>query len=102
MTSSNHIAWVYIITNEPITVLYCGYSTALHTRVWEHQTKQNPNSFTARYNVCKLVFYKGFNSIESAQAFEKKVKGKSREWKIRLINSMNPEWRDLSDEAKDL
>jgi putative endonuclease len=102
MPLSNHVAWVYIITNEAMTVLYCGSTTALNTRLWEHRTKQNPECFTARYDVYKLVYYKGFNSIESAQAFEMQIKGKSRAWKVRLINSMNPDWKDLTEEVREL
>jgi putative endonuclease len=102
MPFSKHIAWVYILTNDAMTVLYTGYTTELTTRLWEHRTKQNPNCFTARYDVCKLVYYKGFNSIESAEAVEKQIKGKSRVWKINLINSMNPSWNDLTKEVGNL
>jgi putative endonuclease len=98
MTLSNqtHIAWVYIFTNKAMTVLYTGYTTALATRLWEHRTHQNPNSFTTRYNIHKLVYYRGYHSVESAQAVERKIKGKGNTWKVRLINSTNPEWKELS------
>lgn len=99
MHHPENIAWVYILTNKSMTVLYTGYTTNLPTRLWEHRTKRNPGSFTARYDVCKLVYYKGFHSIESAQAVEDKLKGKNKAWKVRLINSMNPEWNDLTEEV---
>jgi putative endonuclease len=102
MPISEQIAWVYILTNEAMTVLYTGYTTALDTRLWEHRTKQNPNCFTARYNIYKLVYYRGFHSIESAQAVERQIKKRNRAWKIKLINSINPQWNDLTDEAKNL
>ena len=102
MAASIHVAWVYIITNDAKTVLYCGFSTALYARLWEHRTKQNPNCFTAKYNIYRLVYYKGYETIGSAEAVEKQIKGKSRAWKVRLINSFNPEWKDLTEEVKNL
>jgi putative endonuclease len=98
MPHRENIAWVYIITNKVMTVLYTGYTTNLRTRLWEHRTKRNPKSFSARYQVCKLLYYKGFHSIESAKDVEKKIKGKTKAWKVKLINSMNPEWNDLTDQ----
>jgi putative endonuclease len=100
MTKSEKIAWVYIITNKAMTVLYTGHTTDLQTRLWEHRTKQNPDSFTARYEVFKLLYYKGYHSIESAQAVERIIKGKTKAWKVNLINSMNPDWNDLTNELR--
>lgn len=94
-------AYVYIITNDNNTVLYTGVSTAISTRLWEHKTKRNPKSFSARYNVWKLVWYEDRTSIMDAVDREKYIKGKSRRWKEALINSMNPEWRDLTDEIRE-
>ena len=91
-------AWVYILTNDHHTVLYVGMSNAISTRLWEHRTKQNPKSFTSRYNVHKLVYYEGYELVTQAIEREHYIKGKSRKWKIDLINKLNPEWRDLSDE----
>jgi len=96
MALSENIAWVYILTNKAMTVLYTGYTTDLPTRMWEHQTQQDIKAFTARYRTFKLLYYRGYHSIASAQAVEKMIKGKKRDWKVRLINSMNPEWSDLS------
>ena len=90
-----HCAWVYILTNERQTVLYVGVTNNLETRLWEHRTKQNPKCFTARYNVNKLVYFEGFESIVEAIEREKVLKGKSRKWKVALIEKFNPGWSDL-------
>ncbi|HEY3404918.1 MAG TPA: GIY-YIG nuclease family protein [Ohtaekwangia sp.] len=95
--SSNHSAWVYILTNRYNTTLYTGITTDLSTRLWEHRTKSDPKSFTARYNLYKLVYFEGFDTIVEAVAYEKFIKGKTRNWKESLIQKLNPEWNDLSD-----
>jgi putative endonuclease len=77
-----------------VTQLYIGYTTDIRTRVWEHKTKVNPTSFTARYNVNKLIYYKGFEEIQQA----KDAEGKKRDWKEALINRFNPEWKELWDD----
>lgn len=80
-----------------MTVLYVGSTTNLRTRLWEHRSKEHPESFTARYNVCRLLYFMGYHSIESARAVERQMKGKTKAWKVSLINSFNPEWLDLTD-----
>jgi putative endonuclease len=92
----DHRYWVYILTNHRHTTLYVGVTNNLSTRLYEHRTKQNPKSFTARYNICKLVYYEGFDVITTAIAREKYMKGKSRRWKEDLIKTMNPSMEDLS------
>jgi putative endonuclease len=67
--------------------------------MWEHRTKQNIKSFTARYAVNKLVYYQGFLSVTEAQKAEKFIKGKTREWKRTLIAKNNPKWKDLTFEV---
>jgi len=94
-------AWNYILTNDHHTVLYCGMTNAISTRLWEHQTKRNPKSFTARYNIWKLVWYEGNETIVEAIKREKYIKGKTRKWKEALITSVNPEWRDLTEEVRE-
>ncbi|MBX2901856.1 MAG: GIY-YIG nuclease family protein [Cyclobacteriaceae bacterium] len=91
-------AYVYILTNKHHTVLYVGMTTDLRTRLWEHQQKINPGSFSTRYNVNLPIYYQGFDSVETAREKELYVKGKTRKWKEDLINSVNPYWNDLSDE----
>ena len=90
------IAWVYILTNDNDTTLYVGMTNDLPTRLWEHRTKQYPASFTARYNLSKLVYYEEFDTVDEALDRESFIKGKSRNWKEELINLMNKDWKDLS------
>ena len=90
-------AWVYIVTNENNNVLYAGMTNDLSMRLWEHRTKRNPGSFTARYNIYKLVYYKGFEMIDEAIKWERVIKGKTRKWKVDLIEQTNADWNDLSD-----
>ncbi len=87
--------FVYILTNKGNNVLYTGVTSDLQNRCEEHIHKKHPNSFTARYNVNKLVYYERFGSIEDAIAREKQIKGGSRQKKIDLIVKMNPFWNDL-------
>jgi putative endonuclease len=87
--------YVYIMTNFTHTVLYTGVTARIAERVCEHRTKWNPDSFTSRYNVYKLVYYRKFAEIEKAIAEEKRIKAGSRLKKLELVNSMNPEWNDL-------
>ena len=85
------------MTNENDTVLYTGVTSDLKDRVNKHKTKKHPGSFTARYNLCKLVYYEQLETIGEAIKREKQIKGGSRKKKTDLINSMNPEWKDLSE-----
>jgi putative endonuclease len=89
---------VYIMTNATHTVLYIGVTANLYTRVDDHKNKRNPESFTAKYNCCKMVYYENYSKIEEAIAYEKSLKNWHREWKINLINKLNPTWKDLIDE----
>ena len=77
------------------TVLYIGVTNNLVRRVYEHKNKVDTKSFTARYNVNKLVYYETTNSIESAIEREKQIKAGARKKKEALINAFNPEWKDL-------
>ena len=86
---------VYIMTNHNHTVLYVGVSSSLIARVWQHKNNIYVNSFTSKYKCHKLVYYNFFSTIEDAIADEKRIKGGSRKKKLELINSMNPEWKDL-------
>jgi putative endonuclease len=91
---------VYILTNIHNNVFYTGVTSNLIARIQEHRDKVYPDSFTAKYNVCKLVYYQSFPTIEEAIAEEKRIKGGNRKQKINLINSMNPEWKDLWEDVK--
>jgi putative endonuclease len=87
--------YVYIVTNKNNTVLYTGVTNNLVRRMHEHKTKFN-KGFTAKYNVCKLVYFEQFVSVKEAILREKRIKKWKREWKERLIREKNPEWIDLT------
>ena len=89
---------IYILTNKNNTVLYTGVTSDLRKRLYEHRNKIYASSFTTKYNVSKLVYFEVFSLIEEAIAREKQIKGGSRKKKIELIESINPEWKDLSGE----
>ncbi len=91
---------VYIMSSPDKTALYTGVTSDLPGRIWEHQNKKYPGSFTSRYNCIMLVWYKRFESIEEAIAEEKRLKGGSRLKKEALINKMNPDWLDLSGDVE--
>jgi putative endonuclease len=91
------IYYTYIVTNKNNTVLYTGVTNNLSRRIEEHRIKQNPKSFTARYNINKLVWYENYSSIVKAITREKQIKAGSRKKKLQLIEEMNPEWKDLMD-----
>ncbi len=88
---------VYLMTNPRNTVIYTGVTSDLQRRVYEHKQKL-VEGFTKKYNITKLVYYEVFDEIETAIQREKQIKGGSREKKIALIQSMNPEFRDLYEE----
>lgn len=91
---------IYILTNKVHTVLYTGVTSDLFFRIKEHKEKFYPKSFSARYNCDLLVYYEQFSSIEEAIAKEKQIKNWQRAWKINLINTINPGWKDLFEELE--
>lgn len=94
--------FTYITTNKSRTVLYIGVTSELKNRIVKHKEKFYPDSFSARYNCDILVFYREFDSMHEAIAFEKKIKGWLRKKKIALIESENKDWDDLYEkEVKD-
>ncbi len=90
-----HHYYTYIMCSESGT-LYIGMTNNLERRVYQHKTKSNPVSFTARYDVNKLVWYEVFSQVEDAISAEKRLKGKSRKYKQDLIRNDNPRFMDLS------
>ena len=82
--------YVYIITNKNKTVLYTGVTNNIKRRLQEHKEKINPNSFTAKYNVCYLLYYEHFGWIQQAIAREKEIKNLTRAKKEALIKTSNP------------
>ncbi len=91
--------FIYIITNTHNTTLYVGVTNNLQRRINEHKTKLNPKSFSAQYNLHKLVYFETFDNIVEAIAREKQLKAGSRKKKVNLIISINPDWKDLYEEA---
>jgi len=87
--------YVYIMTNRSKT-LYTGVTNDLMRRVYEHKNKLI-KGFTRKYNIRKLVYYETTDAIQAAIAREKQIKGWLRRKKIALIESVNPQWEDLSE-----
>jgi len=86
---------VYIMTGRS-DILYTGVTSELRARVNQHKNK-TVDGFTKKYNLTSLVYYEAHSDCRSAIAREKQIKGWSRAKKIALIESMNPQWRDLSE-----
>ena len=91
--------FVYISTNKRHTVLYTGVTNSIFKREDQHKNKISKNSFSARYNIEKVVYYEMCSDIRVAIAREKQIKGWVRKKKIDLINSINPEWKDFVEES---
>ena len=87
---------VYILAS-PTGTLYVGMTGQIKQRVWQHQNKL-VEGFTRKHNVTRLLYVETFGDVLSAIAREKQIKAWRREKKVRLIDSCNPEWRDLSME----
>ncbi len=87
--------YIYILTNKNNTTLYTGVTSNLSKRIYEHKNHL-VDGFTKKYNLEKLVYYEIHQTILEAIKREKQIKGGSRKKKISLINSINPEWKDLS------
>src|SRR5215213_5137438 len=88
---------IYIMTNSHNTVLYTGITNSLARRVYEHKNGLD-GIFTKKYNIQKLVYYEVGEDVHAVIAREKQIKGGSRRKKIELIDSMNPDWKDLYKE----
>ncbi|TYA86824.1 GIY-YIG nuclease family protein [Seonamhaeicola marinus] len=90
------IHYVYILTNTNNTVLYIGRTKQLKERLNQHRNN-NSKSFTGKYNVTKLVYFETTKYVNNSIKRERQLKKWNREWKISLINSLNPDWKDLSE-----
>ena len=93
---------MYLHHNQSIynKVLYTGITSELRARIREYKTK--PDSFTAKYNCNKIVWYETFSRIKEAIEREKQIKGGSRKDKQLLVKNLNPTWKDLWEDIQDL
>jgi putative endonuclease len=91
------LSFVYILTNSPYGTLYVGSTTDLVKRVWQHR-RGVFDGFTKQYHVSTLVWYEQHTDIMEAGLREKQIKKWNRDWKVNLIQGINPDWRDLYDE----
>ena len=88
------MGYVYIMTNKSNRVLYVGVTTDLVRRIDEHKSESG-SRFTIKYNCNKLVFFEVYEEIEKAINRETQLKWWKRQWKIDLIERINPKWEDL-------
>jgi putative endonuclease len=89
--------FVYILANRPKGVLYVGVTNDLARRAWEHKNKI-ATGFTSTYGVIRLVYFEEYETILDARARERALKRWRRAWKFKLVEDVNPSWRDLYDE----
>ena len=89
--------YVYIMAST-FKRLYTGVTNDLEARIAQHKQATNPNSFTGRYRIDRLVYFEPFRYIASAIAREKQIKGWLRIKKVNLIVETNPTWQDLSED----
>lgn len=95
--------FVYLLTNWNNKVIYAGVTNNLRRRISEHKSKLVEGftkRYNKRYNINKLVYYELTSDIKSAIAREKEIKKWRREKKNKLVESLNPEWKDLFEEFK--
>ena len=85
---------IYILASQRNGTLYVGVTSNLVKRVWEHKNDQ-ADGFSRRYSVHMLMYYEIFDTMDAAITREKQLKAGSRAKKLRLIESLNPEWNDL-------
>ena len=88
--------YVYILTNKYNNTFYVGLTDDIKRRIAEHKNKVF-EGFTKKYNVEKLVYFEKHLTIEEAKLRERRIKRWRKDWKIELIEKMNPDWKDLSD-----
>ena len=89
--------YIYILSSKRNGTLYIGVTNNLRRRMEEHKTGLVPG-FTKQYNIHFLVYFEEYNDIRDAITREKRLKKWERKWKLELIESMNPEWKDLTNE----
>ena len=87
--------YVYILSNKYCNVLYTGVTSDLLRRVYEHKNHLDPDSFTSKYNVTRLVYFEETTDVKAAIEREKQIKGWNRNRKTSLIMEKNPNWIDV-------
>ena len=87
--------YTYIMASRRNGTLYTGSTDTLIGRAWQHRTRMRPRSFTAKYGVIILVWFEAHDTREGAVRRERQIKKWNRQWKLRLIEEMNPGWHDL-------
>lgn len=87
--------WLYFLASKPRGTIYVGVTNNLIRRVYEHQNRLT-RGFTKTYNVKMLVYYERHEIPRAAIQREKTIKSWPRQWKVNLIEGMNPAWRDLT------
>jgi putative endonuclease len=90
--------YVYIMAKARNSTFYVGMTSDLPKRVFEHKNEAT-EGFTQQYRIKMLVYYEVFDDPENAIKREKRLKKWNRTWKMRLIEEMNPDWRDLYEEV---
>lgn len=88
-------SFLYIVTSQKNGTLYLGVTNDIVRRAWEHKNLQ-VRGFSQKYRCQRLVWYQPFDDVNEAIRKEKQMKKWKRAWKIRLIEEMNPGWRDLA------
>jgi putative endonuclease len=89
------VSYVYMMGSTSRRALYTGVTAVFYLRVWQHKNNQG-GYFTTKYKCYRLVYFEQFTSVEAAIAREKEIKGWRREKKDKLVESMNPGWKDLA------
>jgi putative endonuclease len=89
--------YVYILAKNRNSTFYVGVTSNLVKRTWEHKNAV-ADGFTKKYGVNRLVYYEVYTDPGTAIAREKRLKKWNRPWKMRVIEEMNPDWKDLYDE----
>jgi len=93
--------WVYILASGKMGTLYVGSTSDLELRMAQHKHKIFVNSFTAKYNVNKLVYMEYWESLENMVKRERQMKEWKRNWKVKLIVQKNPGWNDFYQDFLD-
>ena len=93
----NQGSYVYILASQPNGTLYVGVTSDIVKRVWQHR-EASVDGFTKKYGIKRLVWFEAHEDVKAAITREKQIKKWNRSWKVRLIQTENPHWRDLYED----